>query len=362
MYPKKFFSSCQEPIEKGTVFILMPFAANFESTYKLIKQVLESPEFNLRCYRSDEIYKPEPIIETILRGIAISQFIIADVTNRNPNVFYELGIAHTVKDNCIILTQSMDDVPFDLRHLHCIVYENSLSGAEELKDNLKMAVHTILNEESELTKRKIKKSKIIKVIKNDRNKILNIEEESRKPKLNLDISILDKEFQLEMPFSRKLGIKNYDQPYLKLILNIKIINKDKKYVEIVSTKLEKFYNNQFYSIFYPQEVELYSNNNNSLTYPIGLDTKVDTAIKLFVKFTPLGNSAQLATNLSKIDDSQSIPLNIIMESIDHNGEDNLTNIGGEFNIKPIKELYISDWTQEKQEGLLRLVRINRVQN
>lgn len=65
---------------------------------------------------------------------ASSQFVIADVTGRSPNVFYELGIAHTVKDFCVILTQNIEDVPFDLRHLHCIIYENS--DACYLPDNI----------------------------------------------------------------------------------------------------------------------------------------------------------------------------------------------------------------------------------
>jgi hypothetical protein len=82
-------------------------------------------------------------------------------------------------------------------------------------------------------------------------------------------------------------------------------------------------------------------------------------MKLLIKIGSLGNSAQLATNLIKFDDNQSIPINIITELMDHDGETDLFNIKDNFNIKPIKELYISDWVQEKQEGLLRLARINK---
>jgi hypothetical protein len=133
MYPKRFFSENTLPEEKGTIFVLMPFASEFDPIFAAIRRTLEGEELQLRCYRADEVYKPEPIIETILRGIITSELIIADVTGRNPNVFYELGIAHAVKDSCIIVTPSMEDVPFDLRHLRCIVYENSLKGAEELR-------------------------------------------------------------------------------------------------------------------------------------------------------------------------------------------------------------------------------------
>lgn len=144
MYPKAFLAANTLPEERATAFVLMPFAAEYDPIFAAIKRTLESDQLQVRCYRAGELYKPEPIIESILRGIVTSELIIADVTGRNPNVFCELGIAHAVKDNCIILTQTMDDVPFDLRRLRCIVYENSLKGAEELRLALTNAVRVCL--------------------------------------------------------------------------------------------------------------------------------------------------------------------------------------------------------------------------
>jgi len=143
MYPKTFLTQNTLLEEKGTVFVLMPFASDFDPVFAAIKRTLEGPELLLHCYRADEVYKPEAIIESILRGIVTAELIVADVTGRNPNVFYELGIAHVVKDNCIILTQTMDDVPFDLRHLRCIVYENTLKGGEQLRLALSNAVRSV---------------------------------------------------------------------------------------------------------------------------------------------------------------------------------------------------------------------------
>ena len=61
-----------------------------------------------------------------------------------PNVFYELGIApSTVKDRCIILSQSIQDIPFDLRHLRCIEYENSIAGAARMKSDLGAAIRNL---------------------------------------------------------------------------------------------------------------------------------------------------------------------------------------------------------------------------
>jgi len=69
---------------------------------------------------------------------------MADVTGKNPNVFYELGIAHTVGKDAIILTQSEDDIPFDLRHLRHLTYVDNQEGWRALKANLGHAVKALL--------------------------------------------------------------------------------------------------------------------------------------------------------------------------------------------------------------------------
>ena len=98
MYPKKFLAENKLPEKSRTAFVLMPFAAEFDPIYAAIRRTLEADDVGVACYRADEVYRPEPIIESILRGIVTAEIIIADVTGRNPNVFYELGISHTVKD------------------------------------------------------------------------------------------------------------------------------------------------------------------------------------------------------------------------------------------------------------------------
>jgi hypothetical protein len=64
-------------------------------------------------------------------------------TGKNPNVFYEVGVAHTVGKEVILVTQSMDDVPFDLRHLRCIVYEYTPRGVRALEANLQNTIRGI---------------------------------------------------------------------------------------------------------------------------------------------------------------------------------------------------------------------------
>ena len=84
------------------------------------------------------------ILERILRGISSSELLIADLTGKNPNVFYELGLAHTQTKNVLLLTQNIDDVPFDLRGLYCHTYSpTSKAGLHELSEIIKKAAKDV---------------------------------------------------------------------------------------------------------------------------------------------------------------------------------------------------------------------------
>jgi hypothetical protein len=136
-YPKDYFKQLNRKINKATCFVLMPFDTKFNEIYDVIKGTLQSEELNIICNRADDFHQPH-IIETILKNIVRSEFIVADLTGTNANVFYELGLAHCVKDidKVIILTQDMKYVPLDLRQFRCIVYEQSITGSRLLRDEL----------------------------------------------------------------------------------------------------------------------------------------------------------------------------------------------------------------------------------
>ena len=142
MYPKAFFKNTQFEAQHTQCFVLMPFADSFKPVLKSIVKAVESPPLNFTCKRADDVFGGGHIIEDILKGIGSAEIIIVDVSTRNPNVFYELGIAHMVKDiqKVIILTQTMDDVPFDLRQFRCIVYEPTPGGLKKLRGSLKAAI------------------------------------------------------------------------------------------------------------------------------------------------------------------------------------------------------------------------------
>jgi hypothetical protein len=108
-------------------FVLMPFSKEFDDVYRLgIKESVEGA--GIIAERVDEqVFHSEKILERIYNQIEIADFIIADMTGRNPNVFYEVGYAHAKGKTCILLTSSADDIPFDLKHHRHIVYGNSIT-------------------------------------------------------------------------------------------------------------------------------------------------------------------------------------------------------------------------------------------
>lgn len=124
----------------------MPFNEQLNQYYKnIIKPAVES--VNLKCLRADEIYGTRSIIKDIVDEIEKSKILIADLTEKNPNVNYELGIAHALGKPVVIIVQDLKDVPFDLKHLRIIVYKLSdFDWAAKLGNNIKNTLEVVLKD------------------------------------------------------------------------------------------------------------------------------------------------------------------------------------------------------------------------
>ena len=121
-------------VSKPFAFVLMPFAKEFDDTYKLGIQSVAT-ELGVIAERVDEQAFSETMLDRIYRQIDAADFIIADMTGRNPNVFYEVGYAHAKGKLCTLLTQSSDDIPFDLKHHRHLVYGGSIQTLRALLSN-----------------------------------------------------------------------------------------------------------------------------------------------------------------------------------------------------------------------------------
>lgn len=129
----------------------MPFDKKFHHVYsKAIQPAVK--ESGLTCSRIDESLTVSIIMDEIWKYIQESGIIIADLTNKNANVFYELGLAHSLRKDAILLSQDISDVPFDLTHWRVILYKNSKVGLVVLKDKLK-SILTSSNEHFELRRK-----------------------------------------------------------------------------------------------------------------------------------------------------------------------------------------------------------------
>jgi hypothetical protein len=128
-------------------FYLGPFSSPFNEIYRdHIVPTLDQEGISVD--RADEIFGTDSLIEDIWASIVGSTFVVADLTTKNANVLYEVGMAHTVGRPVVIITQDMNDVPVDLRHRRCIVYQHTPRGCELLEKQLAGTARFVLNREA----------------------------------------------------------------------------------------------------------------------------------------------------------------------------------------------------------------------
>lgn len=106
-----------------TCFVMMPFADPIGGYYKTIYE----PAINksgLRPIRADDdMFRTGKIVDQIWSGIHAARVLVAELTGRNPNVFYELGLAHALEKPVVLVSSNQDDVPFDVQHIRVIYYD-----------------------------------------------------------------------------------------------------------------------------------------------------------------------------------------------------------------------------------------------
>ena len=134
--------------QKKNCFIIMPFGGWFDNYFESI-YIPAIEDANLTPKRADDLYRPGNIVNDIWSYTKDADVVLADLTNKNPNVFYELGLAHAITKPAVLITASMEDIPFDLRSLRVIVYDkNSPDWGEILKQKItKALIETLENPE-----------------------------------------------------------------------------------------------------------------------------------------------------------------------------------------------------------------------
>jgi hypothetical protein len=120
----------------STCFVLMPFGAPFDEYYrKIFRPAIRKAGLN--AVRADTLFRPAPIMEDIWRFVRQAKVLLAELTGKNPNVFYELGLAHAIGKPVVLVSNKLDHVPFDLRGLRTIIYDkNKLNWPGQLRESI----------------------------------------------------------------------------------------------------------------------------------------------------------------------------------------------------------------------------------
>lgn len=126
--------SSDTKVEQNFVFVLTPLNEEEQGSYEVIRKTCQNVGLNVR--RGDEVKILGPILPHILSEIKRAWLIIANINGRNPNVFYELGIAQALGKPCLLIASAGADVPFDLGQQQLILYGNQ----NELGERLSQAV------------------------------------------------------------------------------------------------------------------------------------------------------------------------------------------------------------------------------
>lgn len=121
------------------IFVAMPFQDELRTVYT--DHILKiTNELDISCKRGDDFFSANSVINDVWSAIFHAELCIVDCTGRNPNVFYELGIAHTLGRPAILIAQDISDIPFDVRHLRIIIYQLTPQAMTEFAATLKRTI------------------------------------------------------------------------------------------------------------------------------------------------------------------------------------------------------------------------------
>jgi hypothetical protein len=139
-------------MDKNQIFVISPIGKKDSDIYKkydailktMIKPAIEEINKDFKIIRSDLISQPGSFIKDILEQLQNSYVVIANLTDLNPNVFYELGVRHALSNRTIMLTEDISSLPSDLKEYRVIEYSAELTSIETFKNELKKTFQEIL--------------------------------------------------------------------------------------------------------------------------------------------------------------------------------------------------------------------------
>lgn len=140
-FSPQVFEIPEKPQNENLITVMLPFS--LQKSFDAVKKACDN--LKLECKKADDIWENSTFIQDIFELIFTSKVIIADFTGKNPNVFYEVGIAHTLRKTVIPIAQSINDVPSDLRHHRALLYLPNEQGYEQLSNEIEKRLKTLFS-------------------------------------------------------------------------------------------------------------------------------------------------------------------------------------------------------------------------
>lgn len=181
----------------------------------LIKEAILKANPNLEVTRADDVSVPGTITTDIITRIMHSNYVVADVTYPNPNVFYELGLRHACHPGTIIIKdKNGPTVPFDIAHLRHIEYENTPSGLRALSDKIKQYMVHFDNEPTRPDNHFLELAKLTHYEFPEYKK-----EESLPPEVDAILGLISSPELLELIIKQQSGENIDTQDMMKSLMN-----------------------------------------------------------------------------------------------------------------------------------------------
>lgn len=139
--PKVFRLPTHKLQSPDLVAVMMPFDSRFTPVYEALRAAAAGA--GLRCQRAHDIWKNEHILDDVLELIWTARVVVADLTDRNANMFYETGIAHTIERDVVLTAQNIEHIPFDLRSIRALTYYPNSEGLAELQSALQIKLKAL---------------------------------------------------------------------------------------------------------------------------------------------------------------------------------------------------------------------------
>ena len=132
------------PTAHDVCFVIMPFGGWLDNYYEAI-YCPAIKAAGLEPHRADDLYRPSTITNDIWEYTRRAKLLPADLSGRNPNVFYELGLAHALAKPAILIAESIEEIPFDLRALRILVYDkNDPKWGEQLRLRIEASIKEVI--------------------------------------------------------------------------------------------------------------------------------------------------------------------------------------------------------------------------